>query len=178
MIPLVKIAKRLLPLLMILGLMAGACRAQQSGQPSATPGATEAEETPSPDESQSPPAGVEYNFDLTGAAEVPGPGDPDGTGKAQVIIEEVQVCFKLEVSGIGKPDAAHIHEGAEGVAGPIVVTLTTPEGTSEPFKSEGCIPADRALLARMRQFFYINVHNPEFPKGAVRGQFAAGPTRF
>lgn len=118
-------------------------------------------------------AGGERSFTttLTGAAEVPGPGHTDGTGSATVTVNvpKKQVCYELSVSGIGTPMAAHIHEGATGVAGPPVVTLETPETGS----SNGCedVTAKVAaqILARPSQY-YVNVHTGDFPAGAVRGQ--------
>ena len=110
---------------------------------------------------------------LTGAAEVPGPGDPDGSGTATIRLqlEQGEVCFDLTVSNIGPATAAHIHEGAEGVAGPVVVPLDpAPTGGS----SSGCISdVDAALIQNIAQNpgqYYVNVHNEEFPDGAIRGQ--------
>ena len=110
---------------------------------------------------------------LTGAAEAPGPGDPDGSGTATIRLqlEQGEVCFDLTVSNIGPATAAHIHEGAEGVAGPVVVPLDpAPTGGS----SSGCISdVDAALIQNIAQNpgqYYVNVHNEEFPDGAIRGQ--------
>lgn len=109
---------------------------------------------------------------LGGAEEVPNPGDSDGYGGAGIsFASDTQVCFSLEVANITLPAAAaHIHEGARGVAGPVVVPLAPPDATG---KSEACVEADSALLARIRQNpagFYVNVHTSDFPAGAVRGQ--------
>ena len=110
---------------------------------------------------------------LTGAAEVPGPGDPDGGGEAALTLKTLQgmVCVTMTVTNIEPATAAHIHEGAAGIAGPAVVTLPTPVGGS----ADGCVPAARGLIRQIRQNpagFYVNVHNAEFPAGAVRGQLA------
>lgn len=110
---------------------------------------------------------------LSGAAEVPGPGDPDGSGTATIRLrpEQREVCFDLTVSNIGPATAAHIHEGAEGVAGPVVVPLDpAPTGGS----SSGCVSdVDPVLIRNIVQNpgqYYVNVHNEEFPDGAIRGQ--------
>ena len=60
---------------------------------------------------------------LTGAAEVPGPGDPDGSGTAAVTVNRGrgQICYTLTVEGIEPSTAAHIHVGTADVAGPVVV---------------------------------------------------------
>lgn len=110
---------------------------------------------------------------LTGAAEVPGPGDADGGGTAVITLNQGQneVCFELTVTNIAPATLAHIHTGAAGVAGPAVVTLTPPtEGSSK-----GCVSATADLIKDIRQNpgnFYVNVHNADFPDGAVRGQLS------
>lgn len=111
---------------------------------------------------------------LTGAAEVPGPGDPDGTGTAVITLNQGQkeVCFELTVSNIATATAAHIHTGAAGAAGPVAVTLAPPPADGS---SKGCAGADSDLIKNIRQNpenFYVNVHNAEFPDGAVRGQLS------
>ena len=114
---------------------------------------------------------------MGGAEEVPSPGDPDGTGTATVTLntDSGQVAFTINVSNITLPAAAaHIHEGARGVAGGVVVPLTAPDANG---KASGSAPADAALMQRMMDNpagFYVNVHTPDFPGGAVRGQLAAG----
>jgi hypothetical protein len=114
---------------------------------------------------------------LTGAAEVPGPGDPDGTGTVSIRLNQgqKQVCFELSVSAIATATAAHIHRGSSTVAGPVVVTLTAPaSGTSS-----GCVDnVSEDLIKDIRQHpenFYVNVHNADFPGGAVRGQLGKKP---
>lgn len=108
---------------------------------------------------------------LAGENEVPGPGDPDGTGEARITVNPGtgQICYTLTVSGIAPATMAHIHEGEEGVAGPVRVGLTPPtSGTSS-----GCASASReqALeILKNPSAYYVNVHNAEYPAGAVRGQ--------
>lgn len=108
---------------------------------------------------------------LTGAQEVPGPGDTDGSGTAEITIVDAtdNVCYDVNVRNIGPATAAHIHRGGTGVAGPPVVTLEAPTDGG----SEGCISAPGALADEIEAnpaAFYVNVHNAEFPNGAVRGQ--------
>ncbi|GAA0305250.1 CHRD domain-containing protein [Sphingomonas oligophenolica] len=107
---------------------------------------------------------------MTGAAEVPA-GDPDGTGTASVTIDAAkgQVCYTLSVAGIDTATMAHIHKGAAGVAGPVVVPLDPPATGS----STGCKPVDPAVIAAILATpsdYYVNIHNAAFPKGALRGQ--------
>lgn len=115
--------------------------------------------------------GTTYTASLTGATEVPGPGDPDGSGIAEIsIVDEVdQICYALTVAGIAPASAAHIHAGAAGEAGPPVVTLEAPTSG----EVSGCVTASDAIIDRIEANpagYYVNVHNAEYPGGAVRGQ--------
>lgn len=107
---------------------------------------------------------------LSGPAEVP-EGDPDGTGSAALTLDPAtgEVCFQITVENIEPATAAHIHEGEAGTAGDIVIGLEPPtEGSVD-----GCVTGDRAVVERIiadPARFYVNVHNEEFPDGAVRGQ--------
>lgn len=108
---------------------------------------------------------------LSGDAEVPGPGDEDGSGTFSLTVNpgQEEICFELTVADIDTATMAHIHTGAAGASGPPVVTLEAPADGS----SEGCVEAERDLataILRDPSAYYVNVHNAEFPDGAVRGQ--------
>ena len=113
---------------------------------------------------------------LTGAAEVPGPGDPDASGTAFITLNQGQgeVCFDLSWALIdGTVNATHIHVGAAGVEGPAVVTLFAGAfaGTDS---ASGCVSGvSEELIKAIRQDpenYYVNLHSDVFPAGAVRGQ--------
>jgi hypothetical protein len=110
---------------------------------------------------------------LLGANEVPGPGDPDGTGKATVTIDPAtgQVCFKILSKNLTLPSTnAHIHEAPKGVQGPVVVQLAGPDGSG---MSKGCLPTTPGQAQEIvdgPSGFYVNVHTTDFPGGAIRGQ--------
>jgi hypothetical protein len=106
---------------------------------------------------------------MTGEQEVP-PGDPNGFGRATIIlIPPDTVCYVLTANRIKPATAAHIHFGPPGVAGPIVVPLAPPTfGVSG-----GCTSADPELVANIAAHpsqYYVNVHNAPYPEGAIRGQ--------
>ena len=114
---------------------------------------------------------------MTGIQEVPGPGDPDGNGTVEihVVPGDAQVCWNLYARQIDPATAAHIHRGPEGVAGPVVLMLTTPDAAGH---SQGCANVDPALareIAYQGHLFYANVHNATHPNGAIRGQLRGGP---
>ena len=110
---------------------------------------------------------------LTGAAEIPGPGDPDGSGEFFATLNHGlgEICYQLSVSDIAPATAAHIHIGPVGVAGPVVVGLVAPTSGD----SSACASVDRDLIKAITQDpsnYYVNVHNAPFPAGAVRGQLS------
>lgn len=121
--------------------------------------------------------GRPLSADLNGANEV-GPGDPDGSGTMHLTLNQGQgeICWDLDVSDIQAPTRAHIHEGVTGVNGGVVVfffDLVIPDPI--PVTFDGCVDADADLIKEIRQNpqnYYINVHNPEYPGGAIRGQLS------
>jgi hypothetical protein len=75
--------------------------------------------------------------------------------------------------GITKPTAGHVHRGAKGVAGPVVVDLDVAKNGNK-----ACIQADRGALHEIVSdpaAHYINLHTPDYPNGAMRGQLTRGP---
>lgn len=118
---------------------------------------------------------------MNGIQEVPGPGDPDGSGtvEVRVIPATRQVCWNLYARGIDPATGAHIHRGAAGTAPnvPFVLRLTTPDAAG---RSQGCAIVDQRLaqeLSLRAHDFYVNVHTAAYPAGAIRGQLRGGPER-
>lgn len=112
---------------------------------------------------------------LSGAEEAPGPGADPGVGAALVDVSGTKVCADLKVTMGEKPTAAHIHQGAKGASGAVVVDLKpefTP-GESAFTSPKKCVdvPAEisTALIADP-QAYYLNIHSDAHPNGAVRGQ--------
>ena len=111
-----------------------------------------------------------FTADLSGANEVDDPGNPEGTGSASVVIDSgtSEVCFTITFDGIEDPVAAHIHQGAAGVNGDVVVDF---DWANNP--GEGCVAGDPAVVTAIvadPSGHYVNVHTPEFPAGNIRGQ--------
>ena len=113
---------------------------------------------------------------LLGSNEVPDPGDPDGSGRAKVRINDNKgtVCFRLSWEDIAAPTAAHIHEGSKDEAGDIVVTLFQGALPGTIKGVNGCVGELSSELLddiqRNPRQYYVNVHNEDFPAGALRGQ--------
>jgi hypothetical protein len=112
---------------------------------------------------------------LDGTQEVPVLGDPDGRGTGFVQVGRRQLDFAFTWTGIAPPTAGHLHPGLPGAANPLAVELfDSPGGLPASLLGvAGTIDATRAViksLDRGPQNFYLNLHNAEFAKGAVRGQ--------
>jgi hypothetical protein len=116
---------------------------------------------------------------LSGASEVPTAGDPDGSGRATVSFAAVdadtyEVCWDMSYTGIAAPTMAHIHSGATGTPGPVVIDF----GVPTPDSFSGCVDAEATVVDPILAApadFYVNVHNADFGDGAIRGQLAEGP---
>ena len=112
---------------------------------------------------------TELQAQLLGANEVP-PADPNGVGEVHVFAADSSpdtLCWVLFVDRVGTPTAAHIHRGAAGVVGPVKVPFRTPADGD----SAGCVKTTLATrILNNPANWYVNVHNAQFPGGAIRGQ--------
>ena len=107
-------------------------------------------------------------------------GDPDGRGTAEFTFDTDQgtVCYELDVEGIAEPvepapglGSAHIHLVATGGIAVDLETDFQPDKSDE-FKASGCVEVDSALLQAIVENpdqYYVNIHNVEFPGGALSG---------
>ena len=112
-----------------------------------------------------------FTTTLRGSEEVPPPGDPDASGFATVTVQGTTITYSILVNGITTPTAAHIHRGAFGVPGPVVVDLNPTFGAG--CTSGTVMNVSQTLINEILANpagFYVNVHSTEFPGGAVRGQ--------
>lgn len=108
---------------------------------------------------------------LTGEVEVP-PGDSSASGSASVEVSSSQVCFDVKWSGI-KATASHIHLAPKGKAGEIVVPFFKSDTPISETRKQGCTEVSATLakaIANNPSAYYVNVHDTQFPKGAIRGQ--------
>jgi CHRD domain len=114
---------------------------------------------------------------LAGVTEGAQPGDPDGSGSATVTLDPAAgtACWNMSASGIGHVNQSHIHVGAAGTSGDVVVPLDVDgfDATTEGCTSNVAANTLQGIIDNPAGF-YVNLHTTEFPAGAIRGQLAAG----
>jgi hypothetical protein len=106
---------------------------------------------------------------MSGDQEVPAlSGDLIGLGNASFTIKGKQICgiFNLSQATSFTVTGTHIHTGAAGVEGGIVVDFGATVGSKVCQKPGSILKQIRANPAG----FYANIHTDMFPNGAVRGQ--------
>jgi len=122
---------------------------------------------------QSGGAWTKFTAKLSGDNEVGG-GDPDGSGTAAVKTRGTEICYDIKWTGIDAT-MSHIHWAAAGKNGDVVVPFFANESPLDAKSKSGCVEAKasvvKAITANPTKY-YVNVHSPEFPKGAIRGQLA------
>ena len=113
---------------------------------------------------------------LQPAEEVPGPGVKDGTGAALINIAGAKVCSELKSTMGEKPLKAHIHQGAKGASGPVVVDLMPDFKPGEAaYESKTCVDSTPEIVTQLigtPGAYYVNIHSDGHPDGAMRGQLA------
>ena len=108
-------------------------------------------------------------------------GDPDGSGFAVVRLDPEQdlVCYSAVVRDISAPTEPAPGVGSAHIHGPLPATVIAIDldtvfratGTSTYIASD-CIDADSAAIDAVLadpELFYFNVHNADYPAGAVQG---------
>jgi hypothetical protein len=153
--------KLLVPALAALALSLGACGSSSSSTSSSAAG------------SSKPKSGVRghiYRVTLRGKAERP-PGAPNGSGAAVIALHSnLTVCWRFaHLAGFSGATASHIHRGAAGTSGPIVVPLST----SSKLHHKGCVHTTANTIKEIEKNphgYYVNVHSKQYPGGAVRAQ--------
>ena len=111
---------------------------------------------------------VEFQVALDGS-QLGTTGDPNGYGNATLSIDDqtLTASWNFSVYNIALPlTAAHIHVGAAGTNGPVVVDFSAQ-------LSGNVQDADLANVLLNPSNYYINLHNSEYSSGAIRGQLGS-----
>lgn len=127
-----------------------------------------------------PGTGAIREATLTGTQVVPPPGDPSGTGQTRFIFypNKNKICYTIQVSGIGGATSAHLHQARAGQNGPVRLGLDPPkDGTSAHECIRGLGKRFVKKISGNPTGYYVDVHNDEFPGGALRGQLTQGGPR-
>ena len=111
-----------------------------------------------------------WSAKLTPAQEVPKQAvmAPGGTGAFTASVSGNTLKWKLTFSKLSGPaTAAHIHLGAMGKAGNVLVPLCGPckSGMTGKAKVTSAVIKDLA-----KHLLYVNVHTAKNPNGEIRGQ--------
>ena len=110
-----------------------------------------------------------FKATLNGASETPANAST-ATGSATFTFNPVTNILSGTVTYTGLTVAdAHIHKGAIGVAGNVVLPLGTSPFTSPiQFTSS---PLTQAQITDLEAgLYYVNLHSVDFPDGEIRGQ--------
>ncbi|MDQ3945780.1 MAG: CHRD domain-containing protein [Actinomycetota bacterium] len=114
---------------------------------------------------------VSYTATLSPDEEVPtkGPSGASGTAKIDINTDTNQVCFDLAPTGLPEtPTAGHIHSGAKGASGPVVIDFNLPASGLK-----NCVTSEAAKVAAVTGDpgnHYVNIHTASYQAGAMRGQ--------
>jgi len=112
-------------------------------------------------------AAAEIKVTLAGDQEVP-PVKSAGAGTGTIIIgADKSVSGSVTTTGIAGT-AAHIHEGATGKNGPVIIPLTK-NGDSYAVPS-GAKLTDAQFASYQAGNLYVNVHTTANPGGEIRAQ--------
>ena len=104
---------------------------------------------------------------LSGAEEVP-PAKSDGKGSGSFrVAEDGTITGAVSTEGV-KGTMAHIHQGAKGQNGPVIVPLTK-NGDTYTVPDGKKLTADQ-LKALKEGNLYVNVHSDRYKGGELRAQ--------
>jgi hypothetical protein len=120
---------------------------------------------------------LKFAFNLSGSEEVP-PVQTEAKGVAEITPGVDSIAYSINATSIENVTAGHIHLGARGENGPIVVTLfqydmpmngVSENGTFTADKLEG--PYSGMQISDIPQTpLYVNIHTEQNPNGEIRGQ--------
>ena len=111
---------------------------------------------------------AEMNVELSGDQEVP-PVTTLASGEARFTVgDDMSLSGSVETEGV-KGTAAHIHAGAAGENGPVVIPLTMKGDNGWVVPAKTKLTAEQ-LTELQAGGMYVNVHSEAHKDGEIRGQ--------
>ena len=110
---------------------------------------------------------------LSGSNEVP-PNSSSGRGTVIVRYDIATNVLDLygDYQNLSSPAiASHIHHGAPGVSGPVIIPLTNTGDSTGTLSVQSTLP-DSLEAELLAGNMYVNVHTDSFPAGEIRAQLA------
>ena len=145
-----------------------------SSTSTATPATSTSETTTAPKSTSEQPQLTKFSSKLGGSAEVPKPAGVSSaaTGTFTMTLKHAggkyTATWKLTFAGLtGKAVAAHIHRGAVGKAGGVLLALCGPCKSGQSGKAPVTGATANALNGKLA---YVNVHTAKNAAGEIRGQ--------
>jgi CHRD domain len=150
--------------------VAGFASTSSSGTASQTTSETTTSETTTTEG----PKTTRYRAALNARAEVPRPkgAKPGATGTFKIDLIEADgsysISWTLTYRNLtGRAQAAHIHRGKPGKAGPVMRSLCSPCRSGRTGKAK----VSKTVASTMKRgAAYVNVHTARNPAGEIRGQ--------
>jgi hypothetical protein len=105
---------------------------------------------------------------LSGDQEVPAVSTSASATGTVMVSSDKSVSGAISVSGI-EPTAAHIHGGARGQNGPVIIPLTKTSDNTWSVR-EGAKLTDAQYKSYLAGNLYINVHSAAHKGGEIRAQ--------
>ena len=115
--------------------------------------------------------GYYYTGDLQGTQQVPA-NNSAGSGKVTALLDEGTDSVWLTGNFTGLTDPAemgHIHRGAAGTNGPVIVPLNVSNQTYGTITGTAAVSSTFADSMKMG-YTYVNIHNATYPGGEIRAQ--------
>jgi hypothetical protein len=115
-----------------------------------------------------------FSVVLRGSEEVtPQGGDPDGFGSGTVTLNATTntATWNIVYGNLDPVSDAHIHIGALGVGGGVVIPFGTQNTAGTPNTISGSVvDPDVTAVFNNPTNYYVNIHTSAFLAGAIRGQ--------
>jgi hypothetical protein len=120
---------------------------------------------------------LKFVMNLSGGEEVP-PVQTEAIGVAEITPRADSIAYSINATNIENVTAGHIHLGARGENGPIVVTLFKYDTPMNEVSENGTFTADKLegpyagmQISEIPQTpLYVNIHTEQNPNGEIRGQ--------